>query len=129
MSRYFTDQQIDTAVRLANRAPLRKGFAVAERYLRRYSQCTFGVESVNVCGIGQSLRYLNLGDTYDRTVCRYAGEYFAASWGDWLEAQEREYDDDNGTVGCGYCSHHTPIQNDDWRTTVCESCGHCVSGG
>jgi len=129
VSRFFTDEQIDTAVRLANRHGPRNGFEIAERYLRRYSQCTFGVESVTVFEFGQSLHYLNLGDTYDLTVCRYCGEYFSASWGDWLEEKEREYDTENDTVGCGYCGHHTPIQGDDWRTTVCESCGHCVSGG
>jgi len=129
VSRFFTDSQIDTAVRLANRHGRRKGFEIAERYLRRYSQCTFGVEYVQCECSGAGMRYINLGDTYDRTVCRAGAEYFAGSWGDWIEAQEREHDTENDTVGCGYCGHHTPIQGDDWRTTVCESCGHCVAGG
>jgi hypothetical protein len=127
MSRFFTNEQIDTAVRLAQRHG-RDGFKVAERYLRRYSECTFGVERVCFDPAESSLSYINLGDTYDYTVCRHAGEFFAGSWGAWYEAQEQEYDTENDTVGCGYCGHHTPIQNDDWRSTKCEQCGHTVSG-
>ncbi len=132
MSRFFTDEQIETAVKLAQRNRKAKtgrtGFEIAERYLRRYSPCTFGIEQVCCDCSGATLSYINLGDTYDYTVCRYAGKYFAGSWGDWHEEQEREYDTENETVGCGYCSHHTPIQNEDWRNTVCEQCGKRVSG-
>jgi hypothetical protein len=128
----FTREQIDTAVALAKRNRQSKsgktGFEVAERYLRRYSQCVFGVEQITCDCAGTTLSYLNLGDAYDYTVCRYGGKYFGGSWGDWLEEQECEYDDENNTVGCGWCGKRTPCA-EQWSESICEKCGHNVSGG
>lgn len=116
---------LSRAVDIANH----RDIETAERFLTRCAVLTFGVESVTSVS-GDSLEYLNMGDTYTETLCRENdGEWFLSSWGDWLEQSESEYDIDNDTVGCGYCSHHTPIQNDEWHNTVCESCGRIVSNG
>ena len=36
------------------------------------------------------LDYVNLGDTYDLTVCHDGNRFFIGSWGDWLERMERK---------------------------------------
>lgn len=131
MSCRHYERAVELAAALANRRPCGcRGFDVAEWALSwlGFGGATFGVESVWACD-GSSLRCLNAGDTYDLTVCREGrGEFFAGSWGEWIEGREQEYDEENDTTQCGYCSHHTPIEGDDWRNTVCENCGHCVSG-
>lgn len=121
MSHY--EQKLEVAAKLAAR---RGGLNQAAKYLSRYGYTTFGIEGVTTCGAAFS--YLNTGDTYNATIVHIDGEYRVSTWGDEVERIEHEYDEENGTVACGYCSHHTPIENDDWRTTTCEQCGHCVSG-
>lgn len=93
----------------------------------------FGVEALRHPNDESKLiaEYVNQGDTYAATILRdmESGEYILTSYGDWLEGWEQEENEENGTVGCGYCSHMTPIQDGEWSTTVCESCGRCVSTG
>lgn len=38
---------------------------------------------------GPPLEYINLGDTYDCTLCRFRGRYVVSSWGDIVEKHER----------------------------------------
>ena len=93
----------------------------------------FGVEALRHPNDESNLiaEYVNQGDTYALTILRdmESGDYILTSWGDWLQSWEQEENEENGTVGCGYCGRMTPIENDEWSTTVCESCGRCVSTG
>lgn len=93
----------------------------------------FGVEALRHPNDESKLvaEYVNQGDTYATTILRdmESGEYILTSYGDWLEGWEQEENEENGTVSCGYCSHLTPVENDEWSTTMCESCGRCVSTG
>lgn len=53
----------------------------------------FGVEAITDENTGELLAtYVNQGDTYTTTIVRNArtGEYLLTSWGDFLEAHERE---------------------------------------
>ena len=90
----------------------------------------FGVEAIqhNAKVIAE---YVNQGDTYAFTIVRdmESGEYILTSYGDWLEGWEQEECEENGLTSCGYCSHLTPIQDEEWSTTVCESCGRNVQTG
>lgn len=38
---------------------------------------------------GPPLEYVNLGDTYDVTLCRFRGRFVVSSWGDIVEKNER----------------------------------------
>ena len=51
----------------------------------------FGVECVGRVDMrdGPPLLYVNLGDTYDVTLCRFRGRYMVCSWGDIVERHER----------------------------------------
>jgi hypothetical protein len=93
----------------------------------------FGVEVIKHPNEGEDFiaEYSNQGETYAATILRdmETGKYCLTSWGDWYEAWEQEQCEEGGLVSCGYCSHLTPIENDEWGTTVCESCGRCVSTG
>ena len=56
----------------------------------------FGVE---YCGHvdmrdGPPLEYVNLGDTYDTTLCRFQGRYVVCSWGDIVERHEKLFRDE-----------------------------------
>lgn len=99
----------------------------AEGIMAQAGIITCGVECVS-CG-GVELHYVNLGDTYDQTICREDdGPLFIGSWGAWYEATEAQQNEDDGTITCAWCSHRTPMDKDDWREVVCESCGNCVNG-
>ena len=79
-----------------------------------------------------SMRYLNQGDTYALTLVLtddYVNgiELIATSWGDWYEEAERDYCYRYCRVRCGYCSALTAVA-EEWDDTICENCGHNVSG-
>lgn len=64
----------------------------------------FGVESVALADDSELL-YVNKGDTYDATLCYVPGEgFFVSSWGDVVEAADREREEDSGERRCAYCS-------------------------
>ena len=92
----------------------------------------FGVEFVSFGG--KELKYINMGDTYTETVCMELADCglcqapFIGSWGNWYESAEQEYENETGTIRCGYCGEFTELNRDDWRQVVCDSCGHYVSG-
>lgn len=86
----------------------------------------FGIEHVS-CG-DRKLKYINLGDTYDGTVCEEAGKVFHCSWGSWYEQTEIEYCQRTKTIRCGYCSKFTPMNKTDWQEVICENCENLVGG-
>lgn len=93
----------------------------------------FGVEAIRHPNDSDKLiaEYVNQGDTYATTILRdmESGEYILTSYGDWLEGWESEQFEEDGLVSCCYCSHLTPIQDDEWSDTVCENCGRNVQTG
>lgn len=93
----------------------------SHRMMKQYS---FGIEHI-ACDDAE-LRYINLGDTYTDTICSEHGKLFICSWGSWLESVEQQQNIDNETITCGYCSHRTLIDPDNFRDTVCESCDNKV---
>jgi len=113
-----TREQLDRASRY-NR------LALAEAYLKGCGIQTFGIESVECAG--RSIRYVNLGDTYDETVISEGCKLSVGSLGGWLEGAEQDYCEAEGVIRCAYCGEFTPVA-DDWGNTVCEHCGHIVVG-
>jgi len=100
---------------------------LAEQAMKERGMVTCGIERIT-CGEIE-LSYVNLGDTYDQTICQEQDGYpFIGSWGGWYEATEQEQNEENETITCGYCSHRTPMNQDDWRDVVCESCENHVGG-
>lgn len=87
-----------------------------------------GIEYVEVGG--RELAYVNMGDTYDNTICQdvETGWFFISSWGDWYEGAEQEHEEETDTIRCGYCSEFTNRGNGPWHEVVCSSCGHKVDG-
>lgn len=122
------EQRFETACRLANRHKRDgRGFEVAGRYLARYQIGTFGTELVSI--EDREAEYINTGDTYSATILREGnGDFVVTSWGDWYETAEHEHEEETETIRCGWCSHFTPMDQQDWRDVVCESCGHHVDG-
>ena len=104
----------------------------AERFVRRCiggHPGTFGVEYMTLPS-GAELIYLNAGDTYARTLCCVDDETIIVStWGDCFKQDEMQHEEDTDTICCGWCSHYTPMDREDWHDVVCESCGHRVDGG
>jgi len=94
----------------------------------------FGVEYASIKG--RDLKYINMGDTYEDTVCReiIPGHTeklpppFVGSWGDWLESAENDYCEETDSIRCGYCGEFTENDKNDCRDVVCNSCGNCVMG-
>lgn len=86
----------------------------------------FGIEYVS-CG-DRELKYINLGDTYTITICQENDKPFIDSWGNWYEQTEQDYELENDVIRCGYCGEFTPMDQEDRRDVVCESCGNCVAG-
>ena len=91
----------------------------------------FGIEYVSCAN--KDLKYINLGDTYDQTICQEINTVnqpllFIGSWGDWYEETEREYCEVKNVVRCGYCSEFTPMNERNWQDVVCENCGNLVAG-
>jgi len=87
----------------------------------------FGRES---CSVGDaSMDYLNTGDTYSETlVLDSDGSLICTTWGDWHDAAEIEYREENDVVRCGYCGNFTDDYADDWHDNVCNTCGNLVGG-
>ena len=109
-NRSYTREQIDEAVRIAQESG---SFEDAEDYLQNIRNLTFGVESVTYGD--NELEYINLGDTYDYTVCRENGKFFGGDWGSWYEAAEQEYEEENGTIHCGFSGEpRQPVNDTDW---------------
>jgi hypothetical protein len=98
----------------------------------------FGIEYVSCAGC--ELKYINLGGTYDQTICCEITELncysidqhkqtpFIGSWGQWYEDTEQEYCEVENVIRCGYCGEFTPMNKADWQDVVCESCGNLVGG-
>lgn len=98
----------------------------AEQVMKNLGMLTYGIERL-ICG-GTELSYVNLGEPYDQTICQEDGCPFIGSWGDWHEETERKQNENDGTITCGYCSHRTPMNQEDWSEVVCESCENLVGG-
>ncbi len=114
-------------INVLNRAVKADSLKSAEGIMSNAGIVTSGIETVS-CG-GVELRYVNLGDTYDQTICREdGGPLFIGSWGAWYEETEQQQNEEDGTITCGYCSHRTPMDQDNWHDVICEACGHFVDG-
>lgn len=75
-----------------------------------------GVESVALADDSELL-YVNVGDTYDATLCYAPGRgFFVSSWGDVYEVADREREERDGERRCAYCS--------EWAEPG-EPCGSC----
>lgn len=85
----------------------------------------FGIEGFT-CG-DTECSYVNMGDTYSETICAIGGKLFVSTWGDVYEKAEQDHEEGTGTIRCGYCGEFTPVA-ENWRETVCESCGHKADG-
>jgi len=122
------DRACERAAEYANRHGCK--LVKAEEFLIRagWGRAIFGIERVSCAD--RTLRYINTGDTYSLTLGREGrGEVFTTSWGDWYEQAEREHEEEEGVVRCGYCGEFTPYDEDTgWYETVCEHCGHYVDG-
>ena len=118
-----TQRELELALELATR---HNRLLSAQWALEYFGVLCFGIESVECAGA--HLRYVNRGDTYRATITRQGDEYAIQSWGAWYESTEQEHCAETDTVRCGYCSAFTPVENNDWQNTVCESCGKCVAG-
>ena len=118
----------DRAIDYANRHE--GGLELADRFLIRagWGSKFFGIESVSCAA--QELRYLNTGETYDRTIGQEGdGPLFSTSWGGWYEEAEQEHCEEEGVISCAYCGEFTPMEEGgEWSDTVCEHCGHYVDG-
>jgi hypothetical protein len=113
-----TKDQLDRAARC-------KSLSKAEEYLFTHGIQTFGIESVSVAG--RTIRYVNLGDTYDQTVIAEGIKLSVGSWGGWYEEAEQDHCEAEGVIRCGYCGQFTPV-DDDWLGMVCQHCGNLVGG-
>ena len=89
---------------------------------------SYGVES-ETGPSGKSIRYCNMGDTYDPTLIRDgSGEVWVGDWGTWLEEDEKNYGEEEEEVKCGNCGAWTPMEDhQDWNDVVCRSCGNYVN--
>lgn len=87
-----------------------------------------GIEYVSMGG--KTLAYLNVGETYEPTVCSVDdGCCFIDTWGGWYEAATAAHEQKTKTIRCGYCSEFTPrTENTDWREIECAFCHHLVGG-
>lgn len=76
-----------------------------------------GAESVTLADDSELL-YVNVGDTYDATLCYVPGRgFFVSSWGDVAEEAEREREEESGERRCAYCGEWSE------RGEACGSCG------
>lgn len=108
----------ETTLHDALKAARRNGMNAADDVLRG---C--GVESVrNECS-GRSIRYVNLGDTYETTVCTDGRRYWLGSWGSWLEAEEMRLAR-SGWFRCPNCGEYT--QRCRRRRMNCDSCDYQI---
>ena len=95
----------------------------------------FGIEAITDPDDSDHIiaTYVNMGDTYNGTIVYADGQYHLTTWGDWYQGWIDEQNEENDTVQCGWCSHLTPMMDDedgepDWRSTICEQCGNYVDG-
>ena len=92
---------------------------------------SFGIECISEDEADfPTLLYLNMGDTYDLTICVEEGSntLFLASWGAWYEEKEREYCEENNEVRCSWCGSFTDMNEEVWSDVICGSCGNLVGG-
>lgn len=114
---------LNRAARVANRH--KHNLAKAEAFLARCGEgnATFGVESIDLPN-GETLEYLNAGDTYTATLCQIdGGDCFVSCWGDEYERAEREHEEETETLHCGYCGEYSEELAKDHRKNLCEHCG------
>lgn len=83
----------------------------------------YGVEHIRHDLTGRSLSYVNLGDTYDTTICEIGGRYVLTSWGAWYEHQDA-IAARSGFFRCPQCgvSNHRARR----RRLNCEACDYPV---
>ena len=117
----MTCEQWELCRRFAERRRSLKAGAWA---LAWFGVLTHGIESVSL--EGRELHYCNTGETYGPTIAREGREYLATSWGDWYEAAEQEFNEENDTIRCAWCGAFTDF---DGQYTVCGNCGELASGG
>ena len=89
---------------------------------------SFGIECIHEDELG-TLLYLNMGDTYNVTICVEEGSdtLFVGDWGSWYQEKESKYCQENNAIRCSWCSGYTPCA-EEWRDTVCEHCNNLVGG-
>lgn len=85
----------------------------------------FGIESIEV--VGREVRYVNAGDTYDLTLVSVdGGPWEWSSYGDTIEALEREHEEETGEQACCYCGEWSdtvePFEGRNWSGPTCEGC-------
>jgi hypothetical protein len=62
----------------------------------------FGIRFIKCAG--RELKHINLGDTYEITICKEGiNDVFIGSWGNWYEETQKKYCSDNGMIRCDYC--------------------------
>lgn len=120
---------LNRAAKYANRFPRGERLERAEKFLTRCGYDTFGVEYASCAD--REVGYLNAGDTYSATILQEnGGDVFVSSWGDWYEAAEADYCEENNEIRCGYCGEFTElVDRENWRDTVCSYCGRYVDSG
>jgi len=97
----YTDEQIVGAIN-----GIIEGEGTPSQKLEKldYVLGTFGVEGFNI--EGNSVEYLNAGDTYATTICLVNGTFQVTTWGDVVEKIEQQYIEDTpcdfpGTITSG----------------------------
>lgn len=88
-----------------------------------------GVEALTLAD-GSELLYVNMGDTYDSTLCHVAGRgFFVSSWGDVYEEADREREEQEGERRCAYCSEWCECDPAAGAQEPCGSCGRDPATG
>lgn len=83
----------------------------------------YGVESIRHDLTARSIEYVNLGDTYDTTICRIDGRYVITSWGAWFESEDARAAR-SGWYRCPNCG--TANHRAKRRRLNCESCDYPI---
>lgn len=99
----LTHEQAELVCRFAERKKSLKAASWAMEWL---GVLTFGVDTETVCN--ESFRYINVGDSYGNTIIRQGGMYSVGTWGDMVEAIQKEYELENDETLCGYCGQFYP---------------------
>jgi len=84
-------------------ARLKGGLEHAISALNDAGVMNFGIESISDPHIDYTLYYINMGDTYDPTVCYDGSKYFVSDWGTWVEETEDQFSQDFKEVRCPNC--------------------------
>lgn len=78
---------------------------------------------------GETLIYVNRGDTYDNTLCRIEGSgkgWFWSCLGEEIERGERERFDETGEAPCCYCGEFSDdLQQHETRSWSGHACEWC----